>query len=429
MQLAVFTSTPMISMPRLPVAVLALAVAALPLAGQEATPPSVARALARLKTDNAWTLRQQRSICEIPAPPFKEAARGAEYARRLRALGLTVRTDRIGNVIGELPGGPPSPTIVIAGHLDTVFPESVNVKVKVTGTRMDGPGIGDDCRGLAVILAVARAFALERVRPAARILFVGNVGEEGPGNLRGTRELFDVTLKGKIDYFISVDGVGDDVTTRGVGSNRYRVRYVGPGGHSYGAFGMPNPTHALGRAIAIISDLQVPSEPRTTFNVGIIQGGTSVNSIAMEAAADVDMRSESASAVAELDRAFRNAFDRALEAERARWPNSRVRLDLRIDTIGIRPAGVTPENSRIVTVALQAGRDVGLTPNTSASSTDSNIPMALGIPAITIDGGGSGSGAHSNTEHYDDGAEGWKGPQWAALILARLAGIRGSVTF
>lgn len=394
------------------------------LAAQDSIPPSVARAMARVRTDNAWTLRQQHAICEIPAPPFKEAARGAEYARRMRALGLTVRTDRVGNVIAELPGSPASPTIVVAGHLDTVFPESTNVKVKVTGTRMVGPGIGDDCRGLAVVLAVARAFRLERVRPAARILFVGDVGEEGPGNLRGVRELFETTLKGKIDYFISVDGVGDDITTRGVGSNRYRVRYIGPGGHSYGAFGMPNPTHALGRAIALISDLQVPSQPRTTFNVGIIQGGTSVNSIAMEAAADVDMRSESAQAVADLDRAFRNAFDRALEAERARWPNSRVRLDLKIDTIGIRPAGTTPDDSRIVTVALAAGRAVGLTPNTTASSTDANVPMALGIPAITIDGGGSGSGAHSNTEYYDDGTEGWKGPQWVALLLARLAGVR-----
>ncbi len=394
-------------------------------AAQEAIPPSVARVIARLKTENAWTLRQQRSICEIPAPPFKEARRGAEFARRLRALGLTVRTDRIGNVIAELPGGTgSSPTIVIAGHLDTVFPEGTDVRVKVTGTRMDGPGIGDDCRGLAVVLSVARAYAMEKVRPAGRILFVGNVGEEGPGNLRGTRELFEHTLKGKIDYFISVDGIGDGITTRGVGSNRYHVRYVGPGGHSYGAFGMPNPVHALGRAIAMISDLQVPSTPKVTFNVGIIAGGTSVNSIAMEATADIDMRSESAQAVADLDRAVRSALDRALEAERARWPGSRMKLDLKIDTIGIRPAGVTAEESRIVTVALEAGRAVGLSPTTGASSTDANIPMGLGIPAITIDGGGGGGGAHSHSEWYDDGPDGWKGPQWAALLLARLAGVK-----
>lgn len=394
------------------------------LGAQDSLPPSVKRALARIKTDNAWTLRQQKTICEIPAPPFKEARRGAEYARRMRALGLTVQSDRLGNVIAELPNSPASPIIVIAGHLDTVFPESTNVAVTTKGTRMDGPGIGDDCRGLAVVLAVARAFSMERVRPNARILFVGNVGEEGPGNLRGTRELFAGPLKGKIDYFISVDGVGDGITTRGVGSNRYRVKYVGPGGHSYGAFGMPNPVHALGRAIAGFADIQQPNQPKTTFNVGVIQGGTSVNSIAMEAWADVDMRSESPENLAEVDRQFRAVLQRALEAEKARWPRSSVPLTLKIDTIGIRPAGSTSEDSRIVGAAIDAGRAVGLNPRPGASSTDSNIPMSLGIPAITIDGGGNGEGAHSNTEWYDDGADGYKGPQWAALLLIRLAGVR-----
>lgn len=395
------------------------------LPAQDAIPPAVARAIARVKADNSWTLRQQRTICEIPAPPFKEARRGAEYARRLRALGLTVRTDRIGNVIAELPGAPAGgPTVMIAGHLDTVFPEGTDVRVKVRGTRLEGPGIGDDCRGLAVVLAVARSFVLERVRPAGRILFVGNVGEEGPGNLRGVRALFENELKGKIDYFISVDGTGDGITTRGVGSHRYRVHYVGPGGHSYGAFGMPNPVHALGRAIGAIADIQVPAQPKVTFNVGVISGGTSVNSIAMEASADIDMRSENVQALDELDRAVRGALDRALAAEQARWPRSDTRLMLRIDTIGIRPAGTTAENNRIVTTAIEAGRAVGLSPRTGASSTDANIPMSLGVPAITIDGGGSGDGAHSHGEWYDDGTDGWKGPQWAALLVARLAGVR-----
>jgi tripeptide aminopeptidase len=420
------------TMRHLTVALLAVAlapVAPLTLNAQaDSVPAALQRALARLKTDNAWTLEQQRTICEIPAPPFMEEKRGLEYARRLRALGLTVHTDRVGNVIAELPGSPTSPVIAIAGHLDTVFPESTNVKVTTKGTRMEGPGIGDDCRGLAVVLAVARAFALERVRPPGRILFIGNVGEEGPGNLRGMRELFGGEFKGKIDYFVSVDGTGDGITTRGVGSHRYRIRYIGPGGHSYGAFGMPNPVHALGRAISLISDLEVPDRPKVTFNVGIIEGGTSVNSIAMEAAAEVDMRSESRTHLDALDARFRQALDQALVAENARWPRSNVRLQLRIDTIGIRPAGVTAEDSRIVQTAIATGRSVGLSPTTGASSTDANIPMSLGIPGITIDGGGSGGGAHSNREWYDDGPEGWKGPQWAALLVYRLGEARPRVT-
>src|SRR6476619_2629459 len=218
-----------------------------------ATPASVGRALARIKADNAWTLDQQQSICEIPAPPFRETARGAEYKRRLEALGLTVRIDSIGNVIAERKGTDSGPTVMIAGHLDTVFPEGTDVKVKREGTMMRAPGIGDDCRGLAVVLSVARAFQMEKVPTTGTVIFVGNVGEEGPGNLRGVRHLMTREYKGKVDYFISIDGTGRGVTSRAVGSNRYRVTYQGPGGHSDGAFGMPNPIHALGRAIAAIA--------------------------------------------------------------------------------------------------------------------------------------------------------------------------------
>jgi acetylornithine deacetylase/succinyl-diaminopimelate desuccinylase-like protein len=272
--------------------------------GAQATPASVTKAIDRIKADNAWTLDQQVSICEIPAPPFKEATRGAEYKRRLEALGLTVRTDSVGNVIAERKGTGNGPTVMIAGHLDTVFPEGTDVKVKRDGTKMAAPGIGDDCRGLAVVLAVARAYQMEKVTTTGTVIFVGNVGEEGPGNLRGVRHLFNGEYKGKVDYFISVDGTGLGVTSRAVGSNRYRVTYKGPGGHSYGAFGMPNPIHALGRAIAGISDLQVPTTPKVTFNVGIVEGGTSVNTISPSGSMDVDMRSESPKALADLDAKF-----------------------------------------------------------------------------------------------------------------------------
>ncbi|HEX5632322.1 MAG TPA: M20/M25/M40 family metallo-hydrolase, partial [Gemmatimonadales bacterium] len=301
--------------------------------------PRVKAVLDRVRADNAWTVEQQVSICEIPAPPFKEQARAAEYKRRFDALGLRARIDSEGNVIAERRGTGNGPTIVIAGHLDTVFPEGTNVKVTRQGTLLRGPGIGDDCRGLAVILAVARAMQMERLETTGTIVFVGNVGEEGPGNLRGVRHLFEKEMKGRIDYFISVDGTGLGVTSRAVGSNRYRVTYQGPGGHSYGAFGLANPVHALGRAIALISDVQVPTDPKVTFNVGVIDGGTSVNSIAMSASMDIDMRSESASALADVDRLVRTAIRRALEAENARWPQSPAKLTVKIDTIGIRPTG------------------------------------------------------------------------------------------
>lgn len=383
--------------------------------------------LAMIQADNAWTVEQQASICEVPAPPFKETQRSAEYRRRFEALGLQkVRTDAVGNVYGERPGSGRGPTIVLAGHLDTVFPESTDVRVRRDGGRLVGRGITDNCRGLAVVLAVARAF--QRVNPQhdARIVFVGNVGEEGPGNLRGVRHLFEQEMKGQVDYFVAVDGAGLGITSRAVGSNRYRVMYKGPGGHSYGAFGIPNPIHALGRAIAKISDIQVPAHPRTTFNVGIIDGGTSVNSIAFEAIAEVDMRSESAVALRRLDNRVRAALAEALRDENARWTGARAnqaRIRLEVDTIGIRPTGGQSDTARIVRVAVEAGKSLGFNAPTGASSTDANLPISLGIAAISIDGGGRGQGAHSLNEWYEDGTNGWLGPQWAALIVAKLAGM------
>lgn len=386
--------------------------------------PAVRAAMDELRATNDWTLERQVAICEVPAPPFGEAARAAAYAREFAAIGYTnVRRDSLDNVIAELAGGD-GPTVMIAGHLDTVFPDSTNVTVRRNGTRFSGPGIGDDCRGLAVVLAVARVMKTQNITPRGRILFVGNVGEEGPGNLRGVRWLFERELRGQVDYFISVDGTGANVTTRAVGSHRYTVAITGPGGHSYGDFGMPNPTHALGRAIAKIADLQVSAQPRATFNVGILRGGTSVNSISMRAEMDVDMRSESANVLADLDRRVRAAVDAAIAEEHRRWPNSDVRLRVSYDTIGIRPTGAQSDDAPIVQVALAAGRAVGFSPRTGASSTDANLPISMGIPAITIDGGGSGDGAHSLAEWYDDGSQGWKGPQWALLIVAALAGAR-----
>ncbi len=408
-----------------------LALIALPLAAQQPAAPAANRyfdrlqpVLAALQHDNAWTIEQQIAVCQVPAPPFKEAARAAWYRQALIALGYAdTRIDREGNVIAELRGGD-GPTVMLAGHLDTVFPEGIDATVKRDGTRLDGIGIGDDCRGLAVVLAVARAVRQHDLVPAGRLIFVGNVGEEGPGNLRGVRHLLEHEFKGEIDYFISVDGVGQNIVSRAVGSHRYTITIAGPGGHSFGDFGMPNPTHALGRAIARIADLTVPDRPRTTFNVGIVRGGTSVNSIAMRAQMDVDMRSESATILADLDARLRAAVAAAVTEEQARWPQSASTLTVTYDTIGIRPTGAQSDDAPIVRVARETAALVGFAPRTSASSTDANLPIAMGIPAVAIDGGGRGDGAHSLAEWYDDGPDGYKGPQWALLLITALTGLR-----
>jgi acetylornithine deacetylase/succinyl-diaminopimelate desuccinylase-like protein len=382
-------------------------------------------ALDSIQAWQPWTLQQQIELTEIEAPPFKEARRAEEFRRRLVALGYaSARIDAEGNVIAELRGTGGGALIVISGHLDTVFPEGTDVRVRRSGNRLHAPGIADDGRGLAVVLTVARAFQAAQVRSPGTILFVGTVGEEGQGDLRGVRHLFGKELVDQIDYFISVDGTGFGIISGAVGSNRYRITYHGPGGHSYGSFGMPNPMHAMGRAIAAIAELQVPNDPKTTFSVGVVSGGTSVNSIPMEATFELDMRSEDPVVLAELDRQVRGALDDALAAEKARWPRSNEALELRIDTIGIRPAGSQPDSAPIVQAAATAARALGLRTALIDSSTDANIPISMGIPALTIDGGGRGGGSHALDEWYEDTPDSYKGPQWAALLVAVLAGLR-----
>ncbi|MEP6778833.1 MAG: M20/M25/M40 family metallo-hydrolase [Gemmatimonadaceae bacterium] len=389
-----------------------------------ASQASVAKALTSLQSDNEWTLSQQIELCEIPSPPFKEAARGVAFKQKLIALGLSgVRVDAVGNVFGEIRGSQPGPTVMLSSHLDTVFPEGTNVKVKRDGAKLTAPGIGDDCRGLAANLAIARQLMTTKVPISGRIIVVATVGEEGPGNLRGVRAIFKSAMRDSINYFISVDGIGWQITNRAVGSNRYRVTYNGPGGHSYQAFGMPNPIHAMGRAIAAISDLQVPTNPKVTFNVGIVSGGQTVNSISPSGTMEIDMRSESPEALASLDMRVQSAIQKALKDEIARWPNSKVPLSVKVDTIGIRPAGNTPDTSRIVRTALGAGKHFGLSTPLDASSTDANIAMSLHIPAVTLDAGGIGHGTHALDESYDDGKDGYKGVQWIMLFVLGLTGL------
>ena len=381
---------------------------------------AIKAAVQAARDDEAQTIEDQIRLCEIPAPPFKETARGKAYADAFRSLGLTnVRVDKEGNVLGERAGLAARPHLVFSAHLDTVFPEETNVKVTREGTVLRGPGIGDDCRGLAVVLAVIRAMNKANVQTPGTITFVGTVGEEGLGDLRGVKALFRDTLKGRIDRFVSIDGTGLGITHIGVGSLRYRVAFKGPGGHSYGAFGLANPIHALGRAIGKIADFQVPRDPKTTFNVGRIGGGTSVNSIAFESWMEVDMRSADAAALKSLDANFHKAVDTALAEENERW-NGNGRLTVEKRLVGDRPAGRTAADSSIVEAAVSVTKVLGFPVTLDEGSTDANIAMSMNIPAVTIDGGGRGTGAHALGESFDT-TNSWQGTQRATLLAIALA--------
>jgi len=392
-----------------------------PLAAQQIPAVPMRAALDSARAQNEWTLAQQSSICEIPAPPFKEGTRAAEMLRRFRALGLTgARIDGIGNVIAEYAGRTRKPLIVLSAHLDTVFPEGTDVRVRREGSVFHGPGISDDCRGLAALLVTARALVETRVPFQGTVLFVATVGEEGLGNGRGVRHLLERELPAQVDYFLTVDVDEFEVVNRAAGSRRYEITYHAPGGHSYADFVMPHPIHALGRAIAKIGAFEVPSEPKTTFNVGIVKGGTAVNAISATASMVVDLRSESADELTRLDTRLKQAVDEALREERARWPTSNAALTVTWDTLGIRPGGSVAESSPLVRIVTDAGRELGVPIVLSSASTDANIPMSLGIPALAVGHGGRSTGGHSLGETYDDGAQGYRGPQWLLLIAGAL---------
>jgi tripeptide aminopeptidase len=378
--------------------------------------PAPAAAVAMADALEPWVLEQQVALCEVPAPPFAEKARAEVYRQAFLRHGLrNVHIDAVGNVIAERPGVRPGPHLVFSAHLDTVFPEGTDVKVSRSDGRLRGPGITDDCRGLAVLLGVVRALQEARVTTPGRITFVGTVGEEGLGDLRGVKHLFGSEGPARIDRFVSIDGAGLDVTNGGVGSKRYRATFKGPGGHSYGAFGMPNPMHAMGRAIAAIAAFEVPATPKTTFNVGRVGGGTSVNSIPFEVWMEVDLRSEDAAALADLDTRLRNVVEAAVVTENERWRHpAKVTLDLAL--VGDRPAGRTADTSDIVKTAGSVLRVLHLPVALRTSSTDANVAMARSIPGITIGGGGRGYSAHSLSESFDPtgGADGLR----QAILLA-----------
>jgi di/tripeptidase len=363
-------------------------------------------AVATLDREHDRTVADIVTLTEIASPPFKEAARGKAYATMLKAEGLTdVETDAEGNVMGLRRGTGPAggPVVVLAAHLDTVFPEGTPVKVRREGTKLYAPGVGDDTRSLAVVLAYIRALDAAKIKTRSDILFVGDVGEEGPGDLRGMRYLFGKgKYKDRIKAFFSMDGAeAQRVTFGAVGSRRYRVAFHGPGGHSYGAFGIVNPMAAMGHAIDELYQVKVPAQPRTTYSASVVGGGVSVNSIPSDVWLEVDMRSESKTELEKLDARFLEILKDTAAHENAARSTRVGAVTVEPKLIGERPTGATREDAPIVATMSAAVRAFGYTPQLGASSTDSNIPISLGIPAVTIGSGGVAGRAHSTDEWID----------------------------
>jgi len=364
--------------------------------------PEVRAALDSFSRNLAWINDQQVRLTEIPAPPFQEAPRAAAIKALFSSAGLEVQIDKAGNVIGELRGADEREIVVLAAHLDTVFPASTEVKVRREGERLLGPGISDNGTGLAALVAIARACHEAHLKPRRTIFFVADVGEEGEGNLRGMRALVDA-YKTKLKSVIVLDGSGTDhVTTKALASRRLEASITGPGGHSWSDFGMPNPINALVRASVRFINTKVPVSPRTTFNIGQIEGGTSVNSIPYEAKLKVDIRSESEDQLGKLESALRECVAAGVrdEMESAR-DRSKGKLEWKVDLLGTRPGGDLPLTSPLLAALRAADEYVGNQSRIERSSTDANVPLSHGIDAISIGAGGSGGGAHSLQEWYE----------------------------
>jgi acetylornithine deacetylase/succinyl-diaminopimelate desuccinylase-like protein len=395
--------------------------------------PAVKAALQFIRDEDARTLEEQIAITQIPAPPFKESVRAQDFAARLRAAGLAdVSIDVTGNVIGKRKGSGRGPLLVVSAHLDTVFPEGSDVTVKLQDGRHSGLGIIDDSRGLVALLSILRAMEKAKLRTVGDVWFVGTVGEEALGNLRGVKALF--ADHPGIDGFISVDGVDSpeharrgrsEVVTQATGSRRWEFTFKGPGGHSFGNFGNPSAAHALGRAVARIADLQVPADPKTTFNVGVIAGGTGVTAIAAQAAMQVDMRSNDALELKALEEKVQAIVTAAVAEENRRWNSDALTVERKL--VGDRPASTRIEDQSLVNAVVGAHVALELpAPELNFGSTDSNLPLGLGIPAATLNGGGIGDKAHSPDEWYEH-VNAWRGPQILLLTTLRLVGVAGRI--
>jgi len=357
-----------------------------------------------LEADHDRTVADIVALTEIAAPPFGEGPKGAHYLDMLRAHGLEdVELDGIGNAMGLRRGAGNGPLIVVAAHLDTVFPAGTVVTVRREGTKLFAPGVGDDTRSLAVLLAYIRALDAAGVRTSSDILFVGDVGEEGLGDLRGIRHLFtEGKYKDRIKAFFTVDSPDmEGLVVGGVGSKRYRATFRGPGGHSYGAFGLVSPAFAMAQAMLELSRVAVPAKPKTTFSASVFGGGTSVNSIPNEVWVEVDLRSEAPVELARLEQRFLAILDQAVQAENHARSTEQGVITVEATLIGDRPAGSTAADSDIVKHSTAALEAHGFAVRHVASSTDANIPMSLGIPAVKIGSGGTGGRGHSLDEWID----------------------------
>jgi tripeptide aminopeptidase len=386
--------------------------------------PAVRKGLDFLRADHENSVAEQKQLCEIPSPPFKEQVRATDYQKRLAALGLkAVQMDKEGNVFGLRPGTGKGPKLLVAAHLDTVFAAGTDLSVKEKDGKLYAPGIADDARGLAALLSIIRAFNETGIKTAGDVIFCGNVGEEGLGDLRGIKALFRDHKD--IDGFISIDGTdAEKITYLATGSHRYEIIYKGPGGHSLNAFGRPSAIHAMGRAIAQIADLKTPLEPKTTFTVGVVSGGTSVNSIAAEAHMQMDMRSNRLKELLELEAKFLDIVKKAAVEENARWNSDKITVQIK--PVGDRPAGIQPPDALIVQTAWASTQAISQQPKLGEpSSTDSNLPISLGIPAITIGGGGKEDNNHSPSEWFDP-TDAYLGPQRIFLTILGLTGIDGT---
>ncbi len=366
--------------------------------------PEFHRAKATIAAEHDRMIEDLIRLTEIEAPSFHEDIRARAWMEMAKAHGLEdVAMDAEGNVTAIRRGGGNGTLVCVAAHLDTVFPAGTGVKVRREGNRLFAPGIGDDTRSLSVLLAWVRALDAAGIRTRADILFVADVGEEGPGDLRGMRHLFQKgPYRDRIDAFITVDSPDiDGIVTSGIGSKRYRVTFHGPGGHSFSAFGLVNPMYAMARTIDQLGRLAVPGDPKTTFCASVTGGGTSINSIPDAVWTDFDLRSASALELGRLEAEFLTIVDAAVRAENQARSVASGPVTAEIKLTGDRPAGSTDPNSDLVRLAHAAISAHGFEPRFEASSTDANIPMSLGIPAIRIGSGGTGGRAHSLEEWID----------------------------
>jgi acetylornithine deacetylase/succinyl-diaminopimelate desuccinylase-like protein len=369
--------------------------------------PDVCAAFECFRAREAQYALWQMEATQIAAPPFGEAARGAWLADRFREAGLSdVQVDEVGNVFGVRPGFG-SRFVSLSAHIDTVFPAATPLHIRQQGSRLYGPGVADNGAGIAALLAVASVLATARIPHSLPFVFIGNVGEEGEGNLRGMRHVFaPPRWRDAIAYSVIVDGAGTDtVVAEALGSRRFEVIVRGPGGHSWSDFGAPNPIIALARVIDVFSQTPVPALPKTTFNVGVIRGGTSVNSIPESASIRVDLRSTSTSEIDRLERALCGALEQAVVFENRAAAQRGTRrpqvLRSEVVEIGNRPAGELLPDARLLQVIRAVDAHLGNTARVQRASTDANIPLSLGREAIAIGAGGSGGGAHTLQEWFD----------------------------